>query len=306
MRALVVGANGFAGRYMCRELENNGYSVTRADVSSGNGIVHLDIMDQAAIEEMIDREKPEVIFNLAGFASVSRSFADPQKTISLNVIGSINILEAVRAKDPDIRVVLIGSSDQYGNAAADDLPVTEASRQNPMSPYAISKRCQEDIGVAYSKLYGMNVFMTHSFNHIGVGQRTGFVVTDFAKGIADIEKGLSTTLRVGNTNSYRSFTDVRDTVRAYRLIAERGKPGSVYNVGSEKQYSIKYILDTLIGFSTVDIAVEVDKDKIRPFDTPCVRCDSTLLSQDTGWQPMYSVEQTLKEILDSFRGDGNA
>lgn len=300
MNALVTGAGGFAGGYLCRELVSHGYNVTGADRYPSENICHIDILDSVSIERVIDRAEPDIIFNLAGFASVSESWKKPAQAVELNVTGSVNLLETVRHTSRNIRVVLIGSSDEYGRNGSDE-PVNEACPLEPVSPYAVSKRCQEDMGLAYSKVYGMDICMTRSFNHIGVGQRTGFVVSDFAYGISEIEKGHREFLKVGNLNSSRCFTDVRDSVSAYRLIGEKGIKGRVYNVGSEEAYRIEDILNILISLSSCNIRVERDQEKMRSFDVPCIRCDSSLLRQDTGWKPEYSIKQTLSEILDHFR-----
>ncbi len=301
MKALIIGANGFAGGYMRKELLQNGYAVAGADKIAGDGITELDLLDRDGISRILSEEAPDVVFNLAGFASVAKSYEMPQAVVDLNVIGTINLLEAVRNYSKSVRVLLIGSSDQYGEISEDNNPVNESTLLNPVSPYAISKCCQEDFGRSYVKLYDMNICMTRSFNHIGVGQSRGFVITDFASGIADIEKGKRSVLRVGNTSSKRCFTDVRDTVRAYRLIGEMGNPGEVYNVGSEKVYSIQEILNKLVSLSTVPITIERDAAKLRAFDTPCVQCDCSLLEKVTDWSPSFPIEETLLEILNYFR-----
>ncbi len=301
MTALVIGANGFAGRYMCRELYEHGYSVIEADNRVSGIIRYIDILDPVSIRNVICETFPDIIFNLSGFASVSASWKEPNGAVTLNVIGTVNLLEAVREVSKNIRVVLIGSSDQYGLVGSGKYIVNEKCNLNPISPYAISKRCQEDFGLTYSSIYDMDVCMTRSFNHIGIGQRLGFVVSDFAYGISEIEKGKRDILKVGNLSSIRSFTDVRDTVSAYRLIGEKGIKGTVYNVGSEKVYSIEEILNILLSFSTKEIIVDRDSSKLRSFDLPCISCDSALLRKDTGWKPVYSIEQTLLEILNYFR-----
>lgn len=303
MKALVIGANGFAGRYMCRDLSEHGYSVIGADRCVSENIRYIDILDPESIGNIISETKPDIIFNLAGFASVAESWKKPAASVSLNVIGTINLLEAVRAVSNEIKVVLIGSSNQYGSAEGESRLVNEKAVLDPVSPYAISKRCQEDFGITYANFYGMDICMTRSFNHIGVGQSLGFVVTDFAYGISEIEKGNRQSLKVGNLNSERCFTDVRDAVAAYRLIGEKGKKGTVYNVGTEKAYSMEKLLNILIGFSEHRIVVETDQSKLRKFDPSCIRCDSSLLRKDTGWEPVYSIEQTLKEILDYYRNN---
>lgn len=301
MKALVIGANGFAGKYMCRELSEHGYDVVGADRCISGNVKYIDILDAECIRNVIMSEMPDIIFNLAGFASVAASWESPAASVSLNVIGAINLLEAVRAISKNIRIVLIGSSNQYGTAVGENRLVDEKAVLDPVSPYAISKRCQEDFGITYANVYGMDICMTRSFNHIGVGQSLGFVVTDFAYGISEIEKGNRRFLKVGSLSSKRCFTDVRDTVSAYRLIGEKGKKGAVYNVGTEKVYSVEAVLNILIGFSKCRIVVETDQSKMRTFDPSCVICDNSLLKHDTGWTSVYSIEQTLAEILDYFR-----
>lgn len=303
MNALVTGAAGFAGGYLCRELVSHGYNVTGADVRPQSGMAEVNILDPESIKRAVVSSQPDIIFNLAGFASVSASWKFPAKAVELNVTGAVNLLETVRDISKDIRVVLIGSSDEYGRNGSDK-PVNESFPLDPVSPYAVSKRCQEDMGIAYSRVYDMDICMTRTFNHIGVGQQTGFVVSDFAFGISEIEKGHRDSLKVGNLSSSRCFSDVRDAVSAYRLIGEKGVKGRVYNVGTEESYKIEDILNMLISLSHCEIKVEGDSGKMRSFDAPGIRCDSTLLRRDTGWEPVYNIRQTLSEILDHFRKSG--
>lgn len=303
MKALVLGACGFAGKYMCAELEGNGYEVFKADISGGNGVIQTDITAFGSVLETVKTVMPGIIFNLAGYASVGASWNNPQKTMELNVIGTVNVLEAVRSVSDKIRVILIGSSDEYGAADEGDGPVSEARALNPASPYAVSKRCQEDIGLTYFRAYGLDICMTRSFNHIGAGQPAGFVVSDFARGITEVEKGRAEFLRVGNLSTSRCFTDVRDVVRAYRLIGEKGAAGRIYNVGSDKVYSIGEILSILTRLAKCSVPVKQDAEKMRRCDTSCFVCDSALLRNDTGWRAERCIEDTLAEILESFRNE---
>ncbi|MDR1220009.1 MAG: GDP-mannose 4,6-dehydratase [Treponema sp.] len=303
MKALIVGAAGFAGNYLIEELAKSGYETIGVDMMASAKITFIDIRDINALKKIISDVRPDCIFNLAGFTSVAESWRNVQECFFLNVIGSINVLEAVRETGADSKIILIGSSEQYGNRVRESGgSISESVILNPISPYAISKRTQEDIGKVYSAVHGMNIYMTRTFNYIGIGQKLGFVISDFAEGIVKIERGLNQVLRVGNTMTFRCFTDVRDIVRAYRLIMEQGIAGRIYNVGSEKSYSIKEILNIMINLSYVNnIVVEEDADKFRVYDTPYMQCDYTLLNQDTGWKPEISIEKTISDILQYYR-----
>ncbi|MDR2409057.1 MAG: GDP-mannose 4,6-dehydratase [Bacteroidales bacterium] len=302
MKALIVGAAGFAGKYLSDELRKAGYETVDVDMMKSAKIKCIDIRDINALKKIISDIRPDCIFNLAGFTSVAESWKNVQECFFLNVIGSINVLEAVRETGADSKIILIGSSEQYGRVRENGGSINESVALNPISPYAISKRAQEDIGKVYSAVHGMNICMTRTFNYIGIGQKSGFVISDFAEGIVKIEKGLNQVLKVGNTATFRCFTDVRDIVRAYRLIMERGIAGRIYNVGSEKSYSIKEILNIMVNLSHVNnIVIEEEVDKFRVYDTPYMQCDYSLLNQDTCWKPEIPIERTISEILQYYR-----
>jgi len=220
----------------------------------------------------------------------------------LNVVASVNLLEAVRKVDPQgIRLVIVGSSDQYGNLGAAGASVREDMELKPQTPYAISKRAQEELAKLYARSYGMNICMTRSFNHGGAGQRTGFMIPDFASGIVKVERGEASELCVGNLASRRDFTHVKDVVRAYRLIAEKGRSGEVYNVGSGVTWSAQEVLDMLRGMAKCDIPVRQDPARMRPSDTPVICCDHSKLTRDTGWEPELGMENILQEVLSDLR-----
>ena len=302
MRALITGINGFVGQYLKRELLENGYDVVGIDIHAAEEQEYMvDLLDLERVTDILQELKADCIFHLAGQASVAKSWVIPQKTIELNTIGTINLLEAVRTLQLDTKILLIGSSDQYGKIAENQCLIGEETKQNPKTPYAISKCAQEQLGVLYIETYGLKIYMTRSFNHIGVGQMRGYVVPDLAYGIAEIEAGLKNRLKVGNLKSYRDFTDIRDIVRAYRFIIEKGVCGTIYNVGSGRKYQIREILDLLIGMTNTKITVEEDIQKLRVSDVRSVQCDHSLLSNDTGWNPNISIQKTLKEILEFYR-----
>lgn len=301
MKALITGSQGFVGIYLRQELEQNGYEVTGLDVQPGEKTIQADLLDAHQIAEVIADLKPEAIFHLAALADVGRSWKMPQLTVRLNVEAAVNLLEVVRQTDSGIKLVMVGSSDQYGNLGSLGANVSETTEMRPQSPYAVSKRAQEDMAKLYVRSYGMQVFMTRSFNHGGAGQRPGFMIPDFASGIVKIERGESKELSVGNLTSRRDFTHVRDMVRAYRLIAEKGTPGEVYNVGSGKTWSAQEVLDKLIAMARCPIPVRQDPARMRLSDTPVICCDHSKVTKDTGWVPVLPLEQILKESLAYFR-----
>lgn len=302
MKALITGIRGFVGGYLCRELEENGYEVAGLDIRAGADTLRADLLKPEQMAEAVRQTAPDAIFHLAGQANVARSWEIPQKTVELNVIGTLNLLEAVRAYRKEVRVVLVGSSDAYGNLGNAGAQVTEALELRPQTPYAVSKKAQEELALVYVQAYGLNLCMTRSFNHGGAGQREGFLIPDLAAGIARIEAGQAQVLRVGNLTARRDFTHVKDVVRAYRLIAERGKPGQVYNVGSGTTYSAEEILERLRSMAACPIPVEQNPAKLRPSDTPVICCDHSRLTRDTGWMPELPLDIILSDTLSDWRG----
>ena len=301
MKALITGSRGFVGGYLRRELEAHGYTVTGVDIVADEQTICADICSLEQMREALHRAQPDVIFHLAGQANVALSWQIPQKTFELNVLGMINLLEAVRLEKPMTKIVGIGSSDQYGNLGEAGKNVTEETQMRPQTPYAVSKMTQEEISLVYARAYGMQVCMTRSFNHAGVGQKPGFLIPDFAGGIARVESGKSEFLPVGNLTVKRDFTHVKDVVCAYRLIAEAGRSGEVYNIGSQTVYSAQEILDQLLAMATREIPVRQDPARMRPNDTPVICCDHSKLTRDTGWMPEIPMRETLTEVLAEWR-----
>ncbi len=301
MKALITGSNGFVGPYLRRELEQNGYEVIGLDRIPGEKTLQADLLNPAQITEILKMEKPDLIFHLAAMADVGKSWREPRLTMELNLIASVNLLEAVRRHTPIARMVIVGSSDQYGQLGAAGVDVTEDMEMKPQSPYAISKRAQEDLAMLYVKSYGLGICMTRSFNHGGAGQRPGFMIPDFTSGIVQIERGLQHELLVGNLSSRRDFTHVKDMVRAYRLIAEKGKAGEVYNIGSGVTYSAQEILDLLISMTSCPISVRQDPSRMRPSDTPVICCNHNKLTGDVGWVPTYGIQEILEDTLTYYR-----
>lgn len=301
MKALITGSAGFIGSHLYSELKSNGYDVLRCDLRSSEEIVRMDIMDPQSIREVLTAYAPDVIVNMAGQANVGLSWKNPQQTVSLNTIGLINILEAVRELNPAIRVIAIGSSDEYGALKEAGANVTEDTPINPMTPYAISKWAQEQFAQLYVRSYGMNVCMIRMFNLGGAGQAKGFMISDFTSGVAEVEAGLKDCLKVGNLDSARDFTHIEDACRAIRLIMEKGVSGEVYNIASGTTHTAREILEQILALSDAEIKVVQDPNRMRPSDTPVVRGNHDKLTAHTGWMPGKGLNDILKDALQYWR-----
>lgn len=309
MKALIIGGAGFVGAYLIRELSTAGTEVHATCLPSEsiteNCFTHtLDIMDIGSISALLAEVAPDVIFHLAAQSSVAVSWKKPQLTANINVVGSINVLEAVRAAEKkDIRIIMIGTGEEYGFIREGACPLSEDEPLNPGNIYAATKACQEMISRIYVRAYDMDIVMVRAFNHSGPAQSDIFVISDFCRQIAEIEKGMRPPeIRVGNLSAMRDFTDVRDVVRAYRLLAEKGTRGRVYNIGRGRAVKIQYILDTALSFSDTEISVANDPARMRASDTPLIEPDVSLVHGDTGWKAEITMEQTIRDTLDYWRG----
>ena len=271
MRALITGVDGFVGYYLTNHLLEQGDEVFGTTIlpkykNEAIQVYKMNLLDEQNVINVIQEIRPDVIYHLAGQSAVGLSWDKPVLTMNINVNGTIHLLEAIRKHCIDTKVLVIGSSDQYGFIKAEECPIKEEKTLKPVSPYGISKMTQEQIASLYVKSYGMKIVMVRAFNHIGPRQGKNFVVADFASKVAEIERGADPIIRVGNLEAYRDFTDVRDIVRGYHLLINQGHIGEVYNIGSGKPIKIKYILDELIKKSTSPIRVEIDENKLRPID----------------------------------------
>ena len=306
-KVLVTGVDGFVAGYLSDYLFKSGYDVYGTTISETYKndkikIFKMNLLDAENVSDVIKNISPNMIFHLAGQSAVGVSWQNPVLTMDVNVNGTLNLLEAVRINNINSRILIIGSSDQYGTIKPEDCPIKETQLQNPQSPYGISKKTQEEIGKLYVKAYKMNIIFVRAFNHIGARQGKNFVVPDFASKIVKIEKSAVPVLKVGNLDTLRDFTDVRDIVRGYLMLLESGKIGESYNIGSGNVIKIKDILKKLINLSSKEIKIEIDKEKFRPVDIPIVQCDNSKIKRDTGWSPEISIDETLKEVLEYWRG----
>ena len=312
MRALITGINGFVGGHLAEHLLRQGWHVAglglsgQASLAALRGrveVVSADLLDPDATGAALATTRPDVIFHLAAQSHVPTAFADPAATINNNLFGQLNLLEAVRSRGLDALIVIACTSEEYGAVRPEELPVDEQTPLRPSNPYAFSKVAQDMLALQYFLAYGTRTVRLRLFNHIGPGQGDHFVVGAFAHQIADIEaRRQPPVVRVGNLEAQRDFTDVRDIVRAYELAALKGDPGAVYNVGSGRPVAIRDVLATLIELSSATIAVEPDPERMRPVDIPVIACDASLFRTRTGWTPEFSLERTLADILDDWRG----
>ena len=301
MKALITGGKGFVGTHLGAELEANGYEVVRCDIVGGDDIVTMDIMNPEMILDVLNTYEPDVLVNMAGQANVGLSWKKPQLTVQLNTIGPINILEAIRVFNPRMRVIIVGSSDEYGSLKEQGTNVTESIPVNPITPFAISKQAQELFAQLYNRSYGMNIYMIRLFNLGGWGQEKGYMISDFASGIAEIEAEKKEYMSVGNLESARDFTHVKDACRAIRLIIEKGYVGEVYNVSSGTTYKAREILNRLLALTEKEIKVVQNPDRIRPSDTPVVCGSHDKLTRHTGWKPEKSIDEILMDALNYWR-----
>jgi GDP-4-dehydro-6-deoxy-D-mannose reductase len=296
MRALVTGAGGFVGRHLVAHLTESGDDVTQTDTFLGGA----DITDADAIAAEITAAAPEVVYHLAGWADVGGSWKEPVAAFRANAEGTLNVLTAAQAAGVG-RVVAVSSADVYGQAGPDEMPLTEESPLRPSSPYAASKVAADYLGMQAWLGHQLPVLRVRAFNHLGPGQTDRFVASALASRIAQAERDGGTTLTVGNLSARRDYTDVRDVVRAYRLLAEHGEPGEAYNVCSGVDLAVQDIVDRLLGLATVDLALEVDQTLFRPVDTPVLRGSHDKLTAATGWRPEISLDRTLADLLADWR-----
>ncbi len=309
MDALVIGAGGFVGRYLLRQLQDSGKltGATKLPSESLAGescqVFDLDLGSETAIRNLLTAHRPAEIYHLAAQSSVAVSWKDPQLTVDVNIKGVLHLLDAIRSiGDYHPRILLVGSGEEYGYVREGACPISEEEPLHPGNLYAVTKACQNMIGSVYARAYGMHIVMVRAFNHIGVGQAPLFVAADFALQIAEMEAGLRPpVMQVGNLSAKRDFSDVRDVVRAYTLLMEKGRAGETYNVGSGHAISIQELLDTLLELSTRSIAVEQDPARMRPSDVPVIEADIRKLREDTGWQQEYSLRETLYTMLTANR-----
>ncbi|WP_165248608.1 GDP-mannose 4,6-dehydratase [Adlercreutzia sp. ZJ141] len=303
-KVLVFGSNGFVGGYLAKEFSSCGYQVMGCDRGETSRYVSVtqyesvDVCDAFCVESVIERSKPDAIVNLAAISSVSQSWSMPAAAFQVNVVGAINIFEAMRKHCPDSKILIVGSSEEY--AASDD-PLTEESPIDASSPYGISKIAQENIAEVYTKRFDLKVYRTRSFNHIGVGQAPNFVIPSWCQQAAEISRsGKPGVMKIGNLSVYRDFSDVRDVVRAYRMLIESDFSGEVFNIGAGKSYPLSEILEVIVSMSEQSIDVMVDPSLLRPVDNERICSDCSKARRCFGWEPQIDITDSLSAVFESY------
>jgi GDP-4-dehydro-6-deoxy-D-mannose reductase len=314
MKVLVTGITGFAGSHLVDYLltlpgvEVVGIQRWRSRTENIEHfldrvrIVECDLRDASSVRDVLDDVRPERIFHLAAQSFVMTSWTAPTESLTTNILGQLHIFEAVKKLHIMPRIQLACSSEEYGLVMEDELPIRETNPLRPLSPYAVSKVGQDLLGYQYFMSYKMPIIRTRGFNHEGPRRGAVFVCSDFAKQIADIERGRrAPVIKVGNLEARRDFTDVRDVVRAYWLALEKGVPGEVYNICSGKAWTIRQMLDLLLGMTSAQVKVEQDPARMRPSDVPVLLGDASKFRKATGWEPTIAFERTLRDLLDYWR-----
>jgi len=316
MKALITGITGFVGSHLAdllltEDVEVIGLTRWRSPKENIHHLVdkvtieHGDLLDLSSLHRILKKYRPDVIFHLAAQSYVPYSFDAPAATLDVNAIGTCNLLEAVRMLrddgfDPIIHVC--SSSECYGQVRQDEVPIKETNPLRPASPYAVSKVCEDMLAFQYHISWGMKIIRTRLFTHTGPRRGDVFVVSNFAKQIAEIEQGFRPpVISVGNLDSIRTFMDVRDAVRAYWMLVNMCPAGEVYNVGGNITMSIKEMLDMLLHLSSTKIEVVVDPERLRPSDVTLQIPSTDKFRAITGWKPEVDFGVTLKDTLDYWR-----
>jgi GDP-4-dehydro-6-deoxy-D-mannose reductase len=308
MKALITGVTGFVGSHLADYLKDkqgvevHGIRRPRSrDEFTREGVVYHngDVTDFFCMAEIIGAVKPNILFHLAAQSDVKLSWSTPQATLEGNVLGTMNVLEAVRRLSPETIVQFAGSSEEYGLVKPDECPITEAQPLKPISPYAVSKVAADLLCQQYYRSFGVKVVITRAFNHTGPRRGQNFVTSKIARQLALIKLGKAEPeLVLGNLDAVRDFSDVRDIVRAYFLateILDRGRP---FNIGSGKGRQIGAVVSELKEISGVECKIKQDERFMRPSDVPYLECDSTKFRYETGWEPVFTFRETMTDLFD--------
>ena len=303
MRALVIGANGFVGRWLVRHLADAGDEVHglvgrpfQPPLRFASSVAAVDVRDAPAVAVEIRAFRPAAVYYLAGISQPAER-ENLELALAISVTGALMTLAACAALDAPARLLLVGSSHMYANPASDS-PIAEDSPLGSHTVYGSSKAAAEAAAMAIADTAGVEVIATRPFNHIGPGQSTAFVVPALADQVARISAGLNEPeIRAGSLKARRDFTDVRDVVRAYRLLVQMGAPGTAYNIGSGHAVSIREVLDRLLRLGNVKATVSTDETLLRPFEPPAMVADASRLQAATGWEPSISLDESLRDVL---------
>jgi GDP-4-dehydro-6-deoxy-D-mannose reductase len=314
MRVLITGITGLVGSHLADflltqpDVDVIGFKRWRADdrtmrhLRDRITLLEGDVEDAFSVAAAVERAQPDRIFHLAAQSYPSESWAAPVTTLQANVIGTVNVLEAARRSCPEAQVHIAGSAAAYGLIRPDEVPIGEDRPLRPLSPYGVSKATQEMLGYQYAQSYGLRVYLTRSFIHIGARQDSRTSAQTFARQIAEAEAGQrDPVVFVGNLDPRRDYLDVEDAVRGLWALLERGTPGEVYNLCSGNAPQVRELLDTYMELARVPVEVRVDPVRLRPADEPILVGDNAKLRRDTGWQPQVPLRESLRRILDYWR-----
>lgn len=307
----MTGATGFVGKHfidLLKRKEAEIYGICYPDEAepsqdpSKYRIHKIDIRSEKEVEESIKVSKPDFVLHLAAVSNVGQSWEKRQETFEVNLMGTLNLFEAVRKYASYARILFISSSEVYGSARSNIKPLMETNPVDPVNPYAFTKLTGERLSRFYTRVENLDIVIARSFHHTGPGQSPDFVCSDWANQIARIEKGLESPLiKVGNIENKRDFVDVRDVVKAYFCLIRMGNKGQVYNVSSNRSISLKKILNILLGYSKVKIDVKIDESKMRRADIPVLIGDYQKIKNEISWVPEIPIEQTLLDLLQYWR-----
>jgi GDP-4-dehydro-6-deoxy-D-mannose reductase len=297
VRALITGGSGFVGPYLAEHCRDQGDDVVALDRS---GPDPLDITDRDAVREVFARHEPEVVYHLAALTHVGDSWADPAAVFRVNIDGTAHVLDAARAAGVR-RVIVVGSAEEYGRVEPADLPLREDAPLRPSTPYGVSKIAASYLALQAHIAHGFDVVRVRPFSHTGPGQTDRFLIPALAARIATAERAGDDEIPVGNLDPVRDVSDVRDIVRAYRLLADHGVAGEIYNVCSGTGVSVRDIAERLVASARRVLRLTVDPELVRPVEVPRLVGDVSRLRATTGWAPEITLEQTLAEVLDDAR-----
>lgn len=318
-RILITGADGFVASHMIDYLLDNEPTVevygTIRRLSNKENIKHvldkinleeMELTDHKSVQDVINKVRPDKIFHMAAQTYVPISWTAPNNTLDTNIIGTLNVLEAIRHSSMGMSpehpfLAISGSSEEYGRVLSHECPIKEEQPLRPLSPYGVSKVAADKLGYQYAQSYGMNILVTRAFNMTGPRRSESFVDSNFAKQIVEIELGKKSTVLHGNLDAIRDFTDVRDTVRAYWMLSKRKWHGEAVNVCSGVGHSMLEVVETLSSMSTNLIDRQIDSERMRPSDVPLLIGDNTKVKMYTNWNPKYTWEESLEDLLDYWR-----
>jgi GDP-4-dehydro-6-deoxy-D-mannose reductase len=290
VRALITGAGGFVGNWLAAHLREQGDEVMATDREA-------DIADPAAIGPVVTSAAPDAIYHLAALTHVGESWDSPSEVLRVNVLGTAEVLAAARRLPGRAVVLVVSSAEVYGTVTPEQLPLTERAPTAPVTPYAASKAAAEVVALQAWRGYGQHVVVARPFNHVGPGQADKFAVSALARRIVEARRTGSGRMAVGTLTTRRDFSDVRDVVRAYRLLVEHGEPGGVYNVCSGHDVPIALVAERLLELARARLELVVDPGLQRPVDVPVLRGSPAALQSVTGWKPEIPLDDTLRDVI---------